>query len=66
MISAITPPQRFRQIVEGPEESINLAEAALLIASEEYPDLDVSRYLAQIDRMADTVKQRLRPEPGRS
>ncbi len=53
--------QRFRQIVGSPDENINLAEAALLIASDEYPDLDVTRYLAQFDEMAGTLKQRLAP-----
>jgi regulator of sirC expression with transglutaminase-like and TPR domain len=55
-------PERFRKIVCGPDEEINLAEAALLIASEEYPDLDVEAYLARLDAMGATLKRRLRAD----
>ena len=54
--------ERFQQIVSGPDEEINLAEAALLIASEEYPDLDIAAYLARLDEMAATLKRRLRAD----
>lgn len=54
--------ERFRQIVSGLDEEINLAEAALLIASEEYPDLDIAAYLARLDEMAATLKRRLRAD----
>jgi regulator of sirC expression with transglutaminase-like and TPR domain len=54
--------QRFREIVAGPDEKINLAEAALLIAAEEYPGLDIARYLDRLDTMAATLQQRLRPD----
>ena len=47
--------QRFAAIVSNADEAINLAEAALLIAQEEYPDLDVSACLARLDRTADEV-----------
>ncbi len=33
--------ERLKQLVNGPEEAINLAEAALLLAEEEYPHLDI-------------------------
>ena len=54
--------ERFMRIVCGPDEEINLAEAALLIASEEYRDLDIAAYLARLDDMAATLKRRLRPD----
>ncbi len=54
--------ERFGQIVSGPDEAINLAEAALLIAAEEYRDLDIAAYLARLDEMAATLKRRLRPD----
>jgi regulator of sirC expression with transglutaminase-like and TPR domain len=41
---------RFREIVSGP--AFTLAEAALLVACEEYPDLQVESYLARLDGMA--------------
>lgn len=56
--------ERFRQVVSGPDEAINLAEAALLIASEEYRDLDIAAYLARLDQLAATLKRRLRPDIG--
>jgi regulator of sirC expression with transglutaminase-like and TPR domain len=48
------PPCRtaFATLVAQPEEQMDLAEAALLLAKEDYPDLDVARYLARLDAMA--------------
>ena len=54
--------ERFRQMVCGPDEAINLAEAALLIASEECRDLDIAAYLARLDEMAATLRHRLRAD----
>ena len=54
--------ERFREIVARADENINLAEAALLIAADEYPDLNVSRYLAQLEDMAAALKERLPPD----
>ena len=54
--------ERFGRIVGGADDAINLAEAALLIAAEEYRDLDVAAYLARLDEMAATLKRRLRPD----
>jgi regulator of sirC expression with transglutaminase-like and TPR domain len=39
-----------------PSDMIPLAEAALLIAGEEYPGLDLSAYLAKIDALANAVR----------
>ncbi len=33
--------ERLKQLVNRPEEVINLAETALLLAEEEYPHLDI-------------------------
>ncbi len=52
--------ERWKEIVAGPEEDIDLAEAALVIAAHEYPGLDVNAYLARIAEMAETLKSRLR------
>ncbi|MFM7427473.1 MAG: SirB1 family protein [Elainella sp.] len=49
--------QRFYQEIRQPE--INLAKAALYLAQEEYPDLEVERYLDQLDQMAIAVADRL-------
>jgi regulator of sirC expression with transglutaminase-like and TPR domain len=54
--------ERFAKIVSGSDEAINLAEAALLIAAEEYRELDIAAYLARLDEMAATLKRRLRAD----
>src|SRR3990172_5246108 len=53
---------RFGAIVARPDEQINLAEAALLIAAEEYPHLDIRGYLDRISRIAERIKDRVGPE----
>ncbi len=53
---------RFAQVVSGPDEAINLAEAALLIAAEEYRELEIEAYLGRLDEMAGTLKRRLRAD----
>lgn len=54
--------ERFAQVVGGPDEAINLAEAALLIAAEEYRELEIEAYLVRLDEMAGTLKRRLRAD----
>ena len=56
--------ERFRVIVSKSDEAINLAEAALLIAQEEYPDLDIVAYLARLAQMADAVDTHSRDDQG--
>jgi len=51
--------QRLRQIVSGPDEAISLAEAALLIAGHEYPDLPVSSYLSRMEELAHMLSTRI-------
>lgn len=46
----------FARLVSRPEETIDLAEAALLIAQEEYPDLDVAEYIGRLETMAAEVQ----------
>jgi regulator of sirC expression with transglutaminase-like and TPR domain len=50
---------RFAEILALPDEQINLAEAALLIATEEYPRLNVAAYLDKLDRIADIARDRI-------
>jgi regulator of sirC expression with transglutaminase-like and TPR domain len=52
--------KRWKEIVAGPEEEIDLAEAAFVLAAHEYPDLDVAACIARIDEWAETLKRRLR------
>lgn len=42
-----------------PDDRIGLAEAALTIARSEYPDLDASRYVKQLNDMAARLKSRI-------
>lgn len=54
--SAPTPRERFAALVRAPDHAIDLAEAALLIAAEAYPDLDVARYTNALDELADGAR----------
>ncbi|MBI4482757.1 MAG: tetratricopeptide repeat protein [Acidobacteria bacterium] len=58
--------RRFSELVQS-EEGLPLAEAALLIAAEEYPDLEISRYLRRLDHMALQIRRHVGEsrEPGR-
>jgi regulator of sirC expression with transglutaminase-like and TPR domain len=47
------------QLASLPDDRINLAHGALLIAKAAYPDLDESLYLARLDRLASDVKRDL-------
>lgn len=50
---------RFRRMVEGSDEQIDLAEGALLIAKHVSDNLDIERYLAQIDALARSLQARI-------
>jgi regulator of sirC expression with transglutaminase-like and TPR domain len=47
---------QFGRIAALPDARVDLAEAALWIAAEEYPELDVAEYLARLDRLADAAR----------
>jgi regulator of sirC expression with transglutaminase-like and TPR domain len=48
----------FIQAVQCSEDEIDLGRAALTIAQEEYPQLDIEAYVAKIDRLASAVSGR--------
>lgn len=48
----MTTRDRFRELLSQGDDAFNLAEAALLIAAEREPSLDVQAYLRELDRMA--------------
>ena len=52
-----TTPDRFRKLfcdmVRRSDEDISLAKAALYIAGEEYPDLELSKYLETLDILSE-------------
>lgn len=51
---------RFARAVDRPEASIDLGEAALVIALDAYPDLDVEAYLARLDALARPLEGPIR------
>lgn len=54
---------RLEEILARPDRDVNLAEAALLVAAEEYGDLDVRSYLVRLDEMGVALRRRLDEEP---
>ncbi|HYM39771.1 MAG TPA: tetratricopeptide repeat protein [Thermoplasmata archaeon] len=50
---------RFARVVDQPESGIDLGEAALLIAEDAYPGLDIPGYLRRLDEMATPLRERL-------
>jgi regulator of sirC expression with transglutaminase-like and TPR domain len=63
----MTPPDRslrghFLAEVSQPDEEINLARAAFLVAREEYPQLPEERYLGHLDLLAEEARDRLDDE----
>ena len=48
----------FGEMASRPDGEVDLAEAALLIAEEEYPGLDRSRYLGALDELARAAARR--------
>jgi regulator of sirC expression with transglutaminase-like and TPR domain len=49
----------FAALLAGDDETIDLAQGALLIASTQYPDLDMAYYTAQLDSLAQRVRTAL-------
>ncbi len=54
----------FAEMVARPDARIELARACLLIAEDAYPDLDVERYMADIDRLAIGLRASLPQDCG--
>lgn len=51
----------FQQLVTLPDTAIPLAETALMIAFEEYPQLELSPYLELLDEIAGAVRMQQQP-----
>ena len=58
--SGLTNADRFARAVDRPDATIDLAEAALLIAQDAYPELRVEEYLDRFVSLADPLQARLR------
>lgn len=52
---------RFARLAARPDHRIDLAEAALLIAQEEYPDLCIDTYLGRLDELAAQAREWVHP-----
>jgi regulator of sirC expression with transglutaminase-like and TPR domain len=48
--------ERFTQLVRRPPDDVPLDEAAVLIAAHAHPDLDITIPLAELDRLAESVR----------
>lgn len=56
---AVNARRRLCELASLPDEKTNLAEAALLIAREEYPALDIPHYLLRLDEMLPSLRRRV-------
>ncbi|HXG36906.1 MAG TPA: hypothetical protein VNL15_08055, partial [Dehalococcoidia bacterium] len=54
--------QALQEEASRKDREINLAKAALLIAAEEYPEIDIRRYLERLDEAAERVHSIAKPE----
>ena len=52
----------FAKAIPADEDQLNIAYAALLIARDAYPDLDIKNYLTRLDDMAEAVRPRISTE----
>ena len=57
--AALSNIRRFAQVVDRPESAIDLGEAALLIAEDAHPGLDIPRYLRRLDEIAAPLESRV-------
>jgi regulator of sirC expression with transglutaminase-like and TPR domain len=62
-VSAHEARRALSRLVSGDDDAIDLPRAALLIAAEEYPDLDVERYLARLSELGRLVRERVGTAP---
>lgn len=53
-----TQEMRFRDVIELPDEAIDLGQAALLLATIETPNLDVGVWLGRLDELGAAVRER--------
>ena len=51
--------RRFAQLASHPDEAIDLEEGAILIAAEEYPDLEVESVRRDLDALGEAARERL-------
>lgn len=54
----------LQALLAQPDEELNLAEAALCVAQDEYPGLDVGAYLKHLDELAERLRGKLPADAG--
>jgi regulator of sirC expression with transglutaminase-like and TPR domain len=54
----------FEQFLRQPDNQINLAEGALMIARMEYPELNIESYMQEIHQLADEIRDTLSENPN--
>ncbi|HBL25859.1 MAG TPA: hypothetical protein DD490_03385 [Acidobacteria bacterium] len=59
-MSRLTPREMFLMIARQAERQIDLGEAALVIAAEEQPGLDLQPWLERLDDLGDRLRPRVR------
>jgi regulator of sirC expression with transglutaminase-like and TPR domain len=52
---------QFARLVEGPEDGIDIVDAALLIARTAFPDLSAARYTGLLDQWTDRLRRQVGP-----
>jgi regulator of sirC expression with transglutaminase-like and TPR domain len=53
---------RFARLAVASEGTVRLAEAALWVAAEEYPELDIAAWLRRLDALGECARRRVAPE----
>lgn len=51
--------KRWQELVRMPDDALDLAEAALIIAQQEYPQLNIATYMKRLDELADAIRARV-------
>ncbi len=54
----------FARLIQGSSTDLDLGRAALLFASEEYPELEIEAHVATLDQLAARAAERLAGEAG--
>ena len=54
----------FAHLVNRPDDALDLAQCALLVAAPEYPGLDFEHYIKLLDQLAERARPRLRGRSG--
>lgn len=62
MTNSALPRELLYQELQKPDDQIDLAKAALYLAQEDYPDLDIAAQLTILDGMAETLRGQLPQE----